>query len=297
MRTLIALAFLFALQHASAAQIAVQDDRGITLRLAAPARRIVSLAPHLTEIAYAAGAGARLVAVSAFSDYPPAALQLPRVGDGARVDIERILMLKPDLVLAWKSGNQATDIARLEGFGIAVWVSEASRLADIPRLLRATAQLAGTGASGEPAARHFEQAFERMRAARVRDTHARVRVFYEIWHAPLITVNREHVISEIIEACGGINVFGQAASRTPSVTLEALLDARPQLVLGGDAFRDGVDFLSRWRQTVLTSLRKLPVRFIPPDLMQRASPRLLDGMRAVCRHIDAVHAMQAAGQP
>jgi len=188
---LAAVCSLHAGWHAYAATLEVQDDRGKTLRLAAPASRIISIAPHLTEIAFAAGVGSRLDAVSEYSDYPPEAQRLPRVGDGARVDIERILMLKPDLVLAWKSGNQAGDIARLERRGIAVWVTEPARLADIGRLLRGAALLAGDAAAGERAAVAFERSLRELndRYGMPSSRREPLRVFYEIWHQPLLTVN------------------------------------------------------------------------------------------------------------
>lgn len=279
-------------QSAQAAAIAVRDDRGKTLRLAAPATRIIAIAPHLTEIAYAAGAGDKLIAVSAFSDFPRQAQRLPRVGDGARVDIERILTFKPDLVLAWKSGNQAGDIARLERLGIAVWVSEASRLADIPRLMRDTARLAGVAAAGEQAASAFENELSGLRnrdSARASLRQA-PRVFYEIWHRPLLTVNGAHLISDAIRLCGGVNVFADVTVLTPSVTLEAVLAARPHVVLGGGSANGEAEFVARWRGMPLAALRALPARFIAPDGIQRQSPRILEGLRAICAHLDAVRA-------
>lgn len=275
---------------ASSASIELADDRGVTVRLAVPAQRIVAIAPHLTEIAYAAGAGEKLVAVSAFSDYPPQARRKPRVGDGARVDIERILTLKPDLVLAWKSGNQAADIARLERFGIPVWVSEASRLADIARLLRGVARLAGVADQGEVAAIRFEHAVQGLRDyyGPLRQGQAPLRVFYEIWSEPLITVNRDHLISEIISLCGGVNVFGEVASLTPAVTLEALIAAQPQAVLGGSSTGGEAAFMARWRGVPIKALRELPAAYVAPDQMQRATPRLVGGIEAVCGHLEAL---------
>ena len=123
--------------------VGLRDDRAVAVELAAPAMRIVSLAPHLTEIAFAAGAGDKLAGVARFSDYPAVARRLPQIGDGARVDLERILALKPDLVLAWKSGNQAGDIARLEQLGIRVFVTEPRRLHDVPRLTRSEERRVG----------------------------------------------------------------------------------------------------------------------------------------------------------
>lgn len=279
---------------APAAALAVYDDRGMTLRLAAPATRIISIAPHLTEIAFAAGVGARLIAVSEYSDYPPEALRLPRVGDGARVDIERILTLKPDLVLAWKSGNQGGDIAKLERMGIPVWVSEASRLADIPRLLRDVAILGGEAPQGERVAGDFERALRGLRERHgVRPVKQEpLRVFYEIWHQPLLTINGAHMISDAITLCGGKNVFAEVPVLTPAVSLEAVLAARPHLVLGGGSANGEAAFLARWERLPLAALRAIPARYIAPDSIQRQSPRVIAGIRAICAHIEAVRLRQ-----
>jgi iron complex transport system substrate-binding protein len=291
---LCALAAVCLFQSAHAASLQVHDDRGQTLRLAAPAARIISIAPHLTEIAFAAGAGEKLIAVSAYSDYPPEAKRLPSVGDGARIDIERILTLKPDLVLAWKSGNQAGDIAKLERLGIPVWVSEASRLADIPRLLRAVAMLAGVAAKGDRAAGAFESELDRLR------NHYRVPapkqqplpVFYEIWHQPLLTVNGAHMISAAITLCGGQNVFADVPVLTPAVSLESVLAARPQLVMGGGSANGEADFHARWRSMPLAALRAIPAHYIAPDSIQRQSPRIIEGIRSICAHLNAVRAQR-----
>jgi iron complex transport system substrate-binding protein len=293
-RALAAMGLLQAAAHgAHAASLEVYDDRGKTLRLAAPAARIIAIAPHLTEIAFAAGAGEKIIAVSAYSDYPLEAKQLPRVGDGARVDIERILTLKPDLVLAWKSGNQAGDIARLERMGITVWVSEASRLADIPRLLRDVATLAGVAASGNRAAGEFESTLQRLRSRGGAQTARQrpVRVFYEIWHQPLLTVNGAHMISDAITLCGGTNVFADVPVLTPAVSLESVLAARPQLVLGGGSANGEAEFLSRWRSMPLLALRTISAHYIAPDSIQRQSPRILDGIRSVCAQVEAARAL------
>jgi iron complex transport system substrate-binding protein len=277
-----------------AAQLQVPDDRGITVQLSAPAARMISIAPHLTEIVYAAGAGSRLIAVSEFSDYPEEALRLPRVGDGARVDIERILKLKPDLVLAWKSGNQLGDIARLERLGIPVWVSDVSQLSDIPRLLRAVSALAGVAGVGERAAGAFERELDELR--RRYGDEKPVRVFYEIWHQPLLTVNGTHLISDAIRLCGGMNVFASVSALTPSVSLESVLAARPQIALGGGSADGGTEFGHRWRTAPLAALRAIPAHYIPSDAIQRPSPRVIGGIRAICGHLESLR-MQVNKSP
>jgi iron complex transport system substrate-binding protein len=271
----------------SAAQpVSIRDDRGQTVTLARPAQRIVTLAPHLTELAYAAGAGNRLVGVAGYSDYPPEGAAIPRVGDAVRVDAESILALKPDLVLAWRSGNPPAEVGRIEQVGFPVFVTEPSRLSDIPRLLRAIGALAGTGPPAEAAAAGFERD---IRALRGRYAKApRVRVFYLIWHKPLLTVSGAHLISETIELCGGENVFADLKQLTPAVSLEALMAARPHAVLGGSSSGGGEQFIAQWRGVMPPPLNELPAHYIHPDLIQRPTPRIVEGVRAVCSALEKV---------
>ena len=271
---------------ARAADIELRDDRGLLVRLPSPAQRIVTLAPNLAELAHSAGAGRYLVGVARFSDYPESARHVTEVGDAARVELERIIALRPDLVLAWKSGNQPGDVDKLERLGLVVFVTEPVRLADIPRLIRAIGALAGTGAAAERAARSFE---EDARLLRERYAQARkVRAFYEVWHRPLITVSGRHMISDIIALCGGLNVFAAAPGLAPTVSLEAVVAARPEAVLGG-AKRGGAPELDRnWRETPVGALASLPVFYVDPDLIQRQAPRILEGARIVCAALDSV---------
>ncbi|HET9043777.1 MAG TPA: helical backbone metal receptor, partial [Burkholderiales bacterium] len=162
-RTVLAAVFpacLALAAHGAAAQIALRDDRGVEVVLAAPATRIVALAPHLTEIVFAAGAGAKLVGVSAHSDFPAAAAQLPVVSDAIHVDFEALALLKPDLVLAWRSGNRARDVAQVEARGFRVYSTDAGALEDVPRVLRAVGRLAGTAPAADRAAGEIEARLE-----------------------------------------------------------------------------------------------------------------------------------------
>jgi iron complex transport system substrate-binding protein len=276
--------FLFPIS--SAQPVALVDDRGREIVLAAPAQRVVALAPSLVELAFAAGAGGRLVGVARYSDFPPAARAIPQVGDAARVDFERIVALKPDLILAWKSGNSAADVGRLEGLGYPSYVSEPARLADVPRLLRAIGVLAGT----LPAAGKAAAAFERdITALRSRYAKAgKVRVFYQIWHRPLLTVNDAHMISDVIALCGGENVFADVSQLTPSVTLEAVIAAKPEVILGGGSADGEKEFAAQWRASSVATLRELPARYINPDHIQRQTPRIVEGAKAVCAALEQV---------
>jgi iron complex transport system substrate-binding protein len=266
--------------------IDVIDDRGAAITLTQPAARIVTLSPHLTELVYAAGAGARLIAVPKYSDYPDAAKSLPEIGDATRVDMERVLALRPDLILAWKSGNSAADIDRLERLGLRVYVSDAGRLADVARVVRAIGRLAGTAAAAEQEARDFERRIAAL-GARYAGA-AQLRVFYQIWDRPLLTINGGHIISDVLKLCGAVNVFEHAALLTPSVSLEALLAAHPDVVLGGSSALAPAEFNAQWASYRVGELARLSVEYVPPDLIQRATPRIAQGAAVVCERLQNV---------
>ncbi|OGA23022.1 MAG: hypothetical protein A3I02_16730 [Betaproteobacteria bacterium RIFCSPLOWO2_02_FULL_67_26] len=277
----------FAVASVALAQpVAVTDDRGKTVTLARPAQRIVALAPSLSELAFAAGAGGRLVGVARYSDYPPEARKIPQVGDAARVDFERVAALKPDLILAWRSGNSPSDVERLERLGYPAFVSEPARLADVPRVLRAVGALSGTAPEAGKAAAGFEREIAALRARHAKA--AGVRVFYQIWHRPLLTVNGAHIISDVIWLCGGHNVFADVAQLTPNVSIEAVITAKPEVILGGGSAGGKKEFAAQWRVTAIEPLRRLPAYYINPDHIQRQTPRIVEGARAVCAALEKV---------
>lgn len=266
--------------------MSVIDDAGKTVTLAGPAQRIVSIAPSLAELAFAAGAGGRLAGVARHSDFPPAVRDLPQVGDAVRVDLERLVVLRPDLVLAWRSGNQARDVERLERLGYPVFVTEPRRLPDIPRALRAIGTLAGTHAEAEHAAGEFERGIRDLRERYAKAP--KVRVFYVIWAKPFMTVNGAHMISDVIALCGGENVFSDLSQLTPTVSLEAIIAAKPEVILGGGSAGGEKEFAENWRVSALSPLRELPAHYVNPDLIQRQTPRILEGARVVCAALEQV---------
>jgi iron complex transport system substrate-binding protein len=285
----LALLAMFAGSYVRAQPVQASDARGITLRLQQPARHIITLAPNLTELVYAAGAGERLAGVARYSDYPPEARRLPVVSDAVQFDIERMVALRADVVLAWQGGTPPEAIARIERAGLKVFVAGAAGLEDIARNITAIAQLAGTTSSGLIARTAFDADLRALRARR--STGAPVRVFYEIWGRPLMTVNNAHLISEIIGLCGGINVFGDQNPLTPEVSREALLAVRPDIVLGGSSTDTAATFAARWA-ALPPPLNLLPARHLPADMMQRPTPRILEGARQLCAHLDGVRVAQ-----
>jgi len=258
------------------------DDRGAVVTLDTPPQRIVTLAPHLAEVVFSAGAGKKLVGVSSFTRYPAEAARLPVVASYGRVDVERVIALRPQLVLAWRSGNPSLQIGRLERLGLPVLATETRTLADIPRVVRLVGALAGTAEVAEAHARRLERELEELRE---RNAGKRtVDVFLEIWHAPMLTVNGAHLASDALRACGGRNVFAAARTLTPLVSREQLLAARPEVIITTGFGDDAPD---AWRGLApITAVRQHRIYPIDPDLLYGQGPRSLEGVRALCERLD-----------
>jgi iron complex transport system substrate-binding protein len=284
-RLLVALAAAISFAAPALADARLIDDRGVAVMLASPAKRIVTLAPNLAELAFAAGAGARVVGVSTYTDFPEAAARLPVVGSHGRVDVERILTLEPDLVLAWQSGNPTRDVERLERLGIPVFVTEPRRLDDIPRILRAIGALAGTSATADSAARAFEAEARSLAAS---PGTPRVRVLFEVWHEPLLTVNDAHLIGDLIVRCGGENVFGAVPLLTPRIAREQLLAVDPDVIVSSAGSGDRAEAVALWSDTpMLRAVRDGQVYAVDARIIHRQGPRILGAMRSLCARIAA----------
>jgi len=265
--------------------IVVVDDAGETVRLARPARRIVSLAPHVTEQLFAAGAGARIVGAVEYSDYPREAKLIPRVGDNRAIDVERVLAMKPDLIVVWFHGNVARQIEQIRSLGLPVYYSQPRTIEDIARGLEHMGTLAGTEKIATEAARGFR---ERVRRLRERyGTLEPVPVFYEIWNRPLYTVNGEHLISDVLRLCGGRNVFAELRVLAPTVTQEAVLKADPVAIIASGMARARPEWLDDWKAWPDLQAAKLGNLFsIDSDLINRNGPRLAEGARQICEMLD-----------
>ncbi len=272
------------LSSAASAEISVLDDSGRPLKLTAPAHRIVSLAPHVTELLYAVGAGHFIVGAVEYSDYPEAAKKIPRVGSGAGLDIEAIVALHPDLVVAWQSGNPSWQVDRLIGLGIPVFLTEPRHLDDIAGLLEKLGKLAGTDSAGKAAAdfrRHLMQLRTRYSG---RET---VFVFYQILDNSPLTVSGRHIISDIIQLCGGRNIYAAMPALTPRVDMESVLKENPEVILASGYDALWQEWRDRWRTLpMLTASMRDNLFFIPPDLIERQSPRILDGSERVCAALE-----------
>jgi iron complex transport system substrate-binding protein len=277
----------------SAAALQVVDDRGVRIDLPGPAQRIISLAPHITELLFAAGAGERIVGVVEYSNYPEAAKRLPRVGDTRSLDLERIIALKPDLVIVWLKGSPQTQLDVLTALRLPIYYNEPRALDEIALTIERFGELAGTSAVAQPAAREFRSRLAALRQRyRGRDT---VTVFHQIWKQPLMTVNGEHLISHVLELCGGRNVFARLRPLAPHVVAEAVLEADPEVIGTGDRGglrAGGLDEWYRWPQ--LRAVARNNVYVVDPDLISQHAPRILDGAELICESLEAARRRRPA---
>jgi iron complex transport system substrate-binding protein len=280
-RTLAAVAFAV-LAPAAYADVAVVDDTGRSIRLASPARRIVALAPHATELVFAAGAGSRIVGVVRGSNHPEAARSLPVIGDVHAIDLERIIALRPDLIVSWPYTTPA-QVDRLRARGVAVFVTDPRSIDGIAINIERLGVLAGTQSDAAGSAAQFRR---RVAAAVVTEIERRVRVFYEIWNAPLFTIGADHLITQAIAACGGENVFASIAIPAPQVSVEAVIAARPEAIIAGTDGAVRPPWLDDWRTwTNIPAVREGLLHVVDADRLHRPGPRFAEGVAELCAAI------------
>lgn len=282
------------------AEIVVVDASGVTLALAAPAKRVVSLAPHITETLYAAGAGDTLIAAVSYSDFPEAALALPRVGSYDSISYESVVAMKPDLVFAWRSGNGTEAVDRLRELGLTVYVEEPRSLEDVAHSLRVFGLLTGRAEAAELAAQEYLRELGELRD-RYTDQSA-LSVYYQIWDEPLLTLNGEHLISDVVRLCGGRNVFAEAIALVTRISVESVIRADPQVIIASGMDMARPEWLDDWRKwDAMTAVANDQLYFVPPDILQRHTPRIMQGARALCEHLDRARAhyasVAAPGEP
>jgi len=271
------------LAHAS---VNVVDDKGRTVTLQHPAKRIISLAPHITESLFAAGAGDKIIGAVSYSDYPEAAKKIPRVGSYSTLDLEKIISLKPDLVIAWSSGNNYKQIEKMKTFGLTVFLSEPRYPQDIANTIQRFGVLAGTSKVADKEKNLFLQHYHKLKLRY--SSKRKVKVFYQIWNKPIMTISGHHLISDIIELCGGENVFSDLKTLTPKISVEAVLAVKPDVIISGGMGEAHSEWIGAWKNWKrLPAVKNEQLYFINPDLMQRVGPRILQGADQLCKLLDA----------
>jgi iron complex transport system substrate-binding protein len=270
---------------ASVAAITVVDDAGQRVTLAAPAQRIISMAPHVTELLFAAGGGERIVGAINFSDYPEAAKKIPLVGSNAQIDMERVIALKPDLLIVWQSGNTGRQLEQLGKLGIPVFHSEPGRLDQVADSLTRFGRLLGTEKVAAAAAARFRASIAALGARYGK--RPPVRVFYQIWDKPIYTLSSKHIISDAIHLCGGENIFAGLKVVAPSVSTEAVLQANPEVIFGGDQHDPNDAGISIWAPyRSLLAVERGNLFRLEGELLTRPGPRIADGAAQLCEKIE-----------
>jgi iron complex transport system substrate-binding protein len=274
---------------AVAAGIDVVDDTGTHVSLPHPVQRIVSLAPGATEMLFAAGAGAKLVATVAYSDAPPAARQVLRIGDSSAIDMERLLALKPDVIVFWPGGNNPAQIAQLQRLGFTLYGQQVNRLADLGASLRRLGLMAGTARAAQQRADRIDQQLSQLRERYAK--RPALTALLETWNQPLYTVGGRQLMSDALSVCGAINVFGDLAQLSPAVQTEAVLTRDPQLIIAAAPPGGGVQWLEAWRKfPSLQAVRTGNLLDFEDQALSRLGPSVLAATANLCAQIDAARA-------
>lgn len=281
----LAIVLLWHLCAEYVAAATVTDDMGNVVSLARPAQRIVSLAPHTTEMLFSIGAGELVVGAVQFSDYPDEARHIPRVGNALNIDLERILAMRPDLVVAWQSGNSEDAVTTLRTLGVPIYLSEPRRLNQIGGNILDLGVLTGKEDNAHRLATQFAERLAVLQATY--GTRHPVRVFYQIWQQPLMTINGQHLISQVLTLCGGINIFADLPVLAPRVDLESVLARKVEAILISSSAVDDTQAIQSWSKwQSLAAVRERHIYNIPWDLISRHSLRIVEGAGLICEALD-----------
>jgi iron complex transport system substrate-binding protein len=259
----------------------ILDNQQTKLNNKITAQRIVSLAPNLTEILFAIGAGKQIVGVSSYSNYPKAAQNIPVVATASQIDLEKIVALKPDLIVAWRGGNPLQELQKIQQLHIPIFYSDSNKLNDLPRLFIQLGVLTGHAKQAANLAATFKNEITSL-IHHYKD-QTPVNVFYEVWQNPLFTVGQDSIINQAIVLCGGRNIFARTLSKAPEVNLESILAANPQVIIGGYTNDQWQNYWRPWLQ--VQAVKKQLLFSINPDLLQRNGPRLTEGITKLCQVI------------
>lgn len=281
---------------ATAAPVKVIDDTGQQVSLAHPANRIIALAPHVVETLFAAGAGDKIVGAVDYSDYPAPAKTIPRVGGYSAFNLEAIAALKPDLVIAWASGNSPSAIEKIRSLGIPIYMSQINTVAEVANEIEKFGTLAGTQNMAIPATRNFRKQLNDLTLHY--QNKPEVRVFYQISESPLMTIGGKQIISNALAICGGKNIFSNLAPMAPVVTVESVLAANPEAIMTSGMQSINPSALAQWRKwPQLLATERQNFFFIDPDLMNRSGPRILEGTQMLCKAVETARQRRPIAKP
>ncbi len=258
--------------------------------------RIVSLSPHITELFFAVGAGGRLIGVDAYSNFPHEARRIERVADVFAIDVERLVALRPDLVVYWKSGTPMRQQEQLRQLGLNLHGTEQRSLADIEAALIEFGGLGGTPELAREVAARFHADLQQLRDRYAHRTS--LKVFYQVWDRPLYTLTGKHVVNEVLNLCGAQNIFSELKGLAPVVDTEGVLARNPDVIVVAATGAEGARQAQAWeRFSGLTAARTGRIYLIEPDLLNRMTPRILQGVDQLCKMLDQARLRAGALSP
>ncbi|WP_273029636.1 cobalamin-binding protein [Massilia timonae] len=276
----LAVAGLAAQAHAA---ITVRDDAGLTVTVARPALRVVSMAPSVTELLFAAGGGSQIVGAVNYSDYPEAAKRIPRIGSNREIDMELLISLKPDLIVAWRHNSSERQIEMVRRLGVPVFQSDPQTLDGIPDAVLRLGQLLGTDAAARTTATQLREQLAGLRAKYA--NRSTVRTFYQVWDKPLYTLSGKHILTDAMKLCGGENIFDKLTVTAPIVSIESVLQANPEAIIAtAEKNYGGVEL---WKPYgTLAAVRSNNLFTLDGHLLNRAGPRMVQGTAAMCEVLE-----------
>ena len=265
------------------AAITVKDDAGLTVTLAKPALRVVSMAPSVTELLFAAGGGSQIVGAVNYSDYPEAAKRIPRIGSNREIDMELLISLKPDLIVAWRHNSSERQIEMVRRLGVPVFQSDPQTLDGIPDAVLRLGQLLGTDAAARTTATQLREQLAGLRAKYA--NRSTVRTFYQVWDKPLYTLSGKHILTDAMKLCGGENIFDKLTVTAPIVSIESVLQANPEAIIAtAEKNYGGVEL---WKPYgTLAAVRSNNLFTLDGHLLNRAGPRMVQGTAAMCEVLE-----------
>ncbi len=282
----IVLFFLSVFIQSAIAEPIIINNNGTNLAINKPVNTIITLSPHATELVYSAGAGEKIIATVDYSDFPEQAKRIPRIGNAYSINIEKIISLRPDIIIAWSEGNNLKEISKLQDLGIKFYFSKVKNFKSISEDIKNIGRIAGTKKVSENTAEEFNRKIKSLRITY--SNKKKVSVFYQLWHNPLMTINKTHFIHHSIILCGGINIFANSPVQVPLVNVESVINAKPDILIA--AYKD----LPGKTNTVFNWTNNIPLTLSPdsdfftldPDLLHRPTIRLAKGTAYLCEILD-----------
>lgn len=269
-------------------EIVVTDDSGKQIVFDKPVERIISLAPHVTELLFAAGADKQILGTVSFSDFPEEAKKIPRIGSYVKVDYEKLIALQPQLVIYWETGNPADMINGVRNLKIKLFNNEPDNFEDVAASIRVLGKILGTEQVAEERAQAYLDHLDTLRKKYANNDKEKIRVFYQVWNSPLMTINKKHLVNDVIEFCGGINVFADLDNIAPTIDVESIMQKNPDVIIAGMA-KGREDWLNEWRRwETIDAVKNNRVYAIDAGLIVRQTPRILDGTEEMCEILQKV---------